>query len=490
MPGEATTPARLGFASMGLVVLLGALALMRWLVSSQLPLSEDEAYYTAWSLTPDWGYWTKPPLIAWVIGAFREVLGPTVDAVRAVPAVAFFLSSLVFHRLMHDLGAPARMALVATLLFATMPLVSFYGLIATTDGLLMLCWLLAMRSAWLALEGAPRQWLFTGLWVGLGLLSKYSMVVFLGSLGLALLQRRWRAHWRSPWLYVGAGVAALIFAPNLWWNWTQGSPTLHHTAQISGGGIAYGWHWSSLLEFWLAQWAITGVVLMLGFVLWLKRKPWQNAPAVAWVLTACVPLMLVISVQALSTRAHANWAAPALVGVVFGGAWWLEQGRRVAWLNVALGLHVAFMAALYGYDPLAQRLNIRPSVFTDPFWTLRSWPHLNQAVVNTWWTQASEVPRTEWRIASEDRGILAQVQATLNLPAGNAMGWVIRGVADNHFDQRFPLPSQPAQPVLLITRQSASTVKAQFAHAQPAQHVIIRRIPDAPLDVQFWWLKP
>lgn len=479
-----------------LVVMLAALSLMRWQVGSQLPLSEDEAYYTAWSLTPDWGYWTKPPMIAWAIGLCRELFGPTLEAVRVVPALAFFLCGVTLFRLVLDLGGSSLQAWVSTVLWMTTPLVSFYGLIATTDSMLMLFWLLAMRSAWQALQGRSAHWIWTGLWVGLGLLSKYSMVLFGVGVVAALLHPAWRWHWRSPWLYAGGVVASLVFAPNLWWNFTQGAPTLHHTAQISGGGIGYGLRWMSLLEFWLAQWAVTGLVALVVCGLWLKSKPWRSdaagtAHAALWVVHAAWPMLLVISIQALFTRAHANWAAPALISVLLGAAWWMVQGRHVRWFQLALALHVLFMAALYGYDLYAKPLNIRPSVFSDPFWTLRSWPDLNRAVINAWWTQASDVQRADWRIASEDRGIVAQVQATLNLPAGQALGWQLADAPDNHFEQRFPIRSgTPSQQVLLITRMPEATVLQRFPQAQHAQHVIIRRIPDAPVDVQFWWLKP
>lgn len=474
-----------------LVSILAALSLMRWLVSSQLPLSEDEAYYTAWSMSPDWGYWTKPPMIAWAIGLSREAFGPSIEAVRAVPAVAFFLSGVVLFRWVIDLGGSSLQAWVSTVLFITLPLVSFYGLIATTDSMLILFWLMASRSAWWALQGHRRHWLLTGVWVGLGLLSKYSMGVFVVGLLVAMCHAQWRHHWRSPWPYGGGLVALVVFAPNLWWNLTQGLPTLSHTAQISGGGIGYGLRWASLLEFWASQWAVTGLVAMGAFLAWLWRRPWQASPAALWVVHGVWPMMLVISLQAMFTRAHANWAAPGLIGVVLGAAWWLTLGRRVRWFQLAMALHVLFMAALYGYDLYAKPLQIRPSVFTDPFWTLRSWPDLNRAVINAWWTQANAVPRDQWRVASEDRGILSQVQSTLNLSPGQALGWQLGEGPNNHFEQRFPIHSgTPAQQVLLVTRQPEATVRQRFPEAELAQHVLIRRIPDAPVDLNFWWLKP
>ena len=68
-------------------------------------------------------------------------------------------------------------------------------------------------------RGDGRWWLAAGVAAGLGLLSKYS-ALFLGAghacSGCSWIarQRRWLA---SPWPYLGAVLALLIFAPNLVW---------------------------------------------------------------------------------------------------------------------------------------------------------------------------------------------------------------------------------------------------------------------------------
>ena len=60
----------------------------------QLPLHYDEAQYLGWSLAPDFGYFSKPPMIAWVIGLARSVCGPSEACVRAPAALACALAAL------------------------------------------------------------------------------------------------------------------------------------------------------------------------------------------------------------------------------------------------------------------------------------------------------------------------------------------------------------------------------------------------------------
>ena len=87
-----------------LLLALVALAAWRWWVGAALPLSVDEAYYYAWSLTPDWGYWTKPPLIAWAIGAADTVCGPSAGCLRSVGVLGFTACAVVMHALLVRLG--------------------------------------------------------------------------------------------------------------------------------------------------------------------------------------------------------------------------------------------------------------------------------------------------------------------------------------------------------------------------------------------------
>ncbi len=472
-------------AVLWLLLALGLLGLWRGWVVQGLPLSVDESYYVAWSKTLDWGYWTKPPLIAWSIALARETCGPTSGCVRAVPLLLYPLSALLFFVLARRLQDNTLRALGAALAFASLPLTSFYGLAATTDAWLLFCWMAAMCFLWEALMHQPKAWLGVGLCVGLGLLAKYSMSVFGLCAFIALLLPRWRHHWASPWPYMAAGVALLVFAPNLIWNLQNGAPTLRHTAEISAAGGGYRLNIASFVAFVAAQWVIATPILVGAFVasFWASPSPARERAPRAFLLCMSLPMLAVIAVQALAARAHANWAAPALIGVVMLGA--LQLGhRRVAWTAV-FAFNLVFAAALYHYPLLvAKPLGLQASKFSDPFWGLRNWPDFIAGVERELDLRGLA---PSWRVASDDRAVLAQLQANLNLPAGAAMGWRVQEVAQNHFDQRFPLTLTDT-PVLLVTRQAPAVVLRDFPQAQAVGDVRSEAIAEAALRYHLWWL--
>ena len=59
----------------GLLVLGAAALRVAFLLAGPLDLAPDEAHYWDWSRHPDWSYYSKGPLVAWIIRASCELLG-------------------------------------------------------------------------------------------------------------------------------------------------------------------------------------------------------------------------------------------------------------------------------------------------------------------------------------------------------------------------------------------------------------------------------
>src|SRR4029453_18946143 len=62
------------------------------LAFSQVDLFFDESQYWAWSRELAFGYFSKPPLLAWVIAGAEVVCGSTEACIRA-PAPVFWLGT-------------------------------------------------------------------------------------------------------------------------------------------------------------------------------------------------------------------------------------------------------------------------------------------------------------------------------------------------------------------------------------------------------------
>ena len=72
--------------------------------------------------------------------------------------------------------------------------------------------------------GDSRLWVWFGVLAGLGLENKHSMLLFGGAVVAALLLTRERRELAKPWIWIGAGLALLLFLPNVLWQIRHGFP--------------------------------------------------------------------------------------------------------------------------------------------------------------------------------------------------------------------------------------------------------------------------
>lgn len=441
------------------IVIIAVLTVYRGalLLVSPYTLFVDEAYYWGWAQHPDWGYFSKPPLIAWLIAATTSVCGDGVACVKSGALLVYPVTASAIYLLGRHLFSPVT-GLWAAGVFLTLPAVSLSSLIISTDVLLFLFWAWAMVACYRALESnAWGWWLATGTAIGLGMMSKYTMVVFPVSAALYLLLDRGRlAHFANPRAWLALGLAALIFLPNLGWNAAHDFPTFRHTAEISDLRSA-GLHWDELADFTAGQFAVFGPVLLVvyGILLVTRRARWSDA---RFQYLACfsLPFLLAISAQALLGRANANWAAPAYVGatlIVCG--WMLYEGRR-GWLALGLGVNLALMPVIYHYESLLGAAGVELTSRHDPFKRLKGWDALAREVSRL------QAAHPDALLASEDRTVLAHLAYLMHPRPVAPISWNPQHEIRHQYDIDGDAQSRTGHDFLIISR--LSEVEA-FAHA-------------------------
>ena len=151
------------------------MARLAYIASGTIQLCEDESYQWLWSKHLALSYYSKPPLIAYTqfLGTF--LWGDTVFGVRFFsPVISAILSLMILRFFAQEVNARAGFFLV--LILTAVPLMAAGSILMTVDPLSVLFWTLAMLAGWRAIRenSATREWLWVGLWMGLGFLSKYT----------------------------------------------------------------------------------------------------------------------------------------------------------------------------------------------------------------------------------------------------------------------------------------------------------------------------
>jgi dolichol-phosphate mannosyltransferase len=199
--------------------IVGYAFLLRLVYSAQIELLPEETYYWNYSRHLDIGYLDHPPLVAWLIRAGTTLFGDNEFGVRFGALWCGVTASFFLFRLTRNLFGEAN-ALLALVFAQVLPFFFLSGMLMTPDAPLTAAWAASLYFLERGLiAGRASAWIYAGLCLGIGLLSKYTI----GLLGLAAFifmvldppSRRWFRRWEP---YAGVFVAATVFAPVIVWN--------------------------------------------------------------------------------------------------------------------------------------------------------------------------------------------------------------------------------------------------------------------------------
>ncbi len=366
------------------LVLVGALLAFRLLYAAWFATSPagDEAYYWDWGRRLDYGYFSKPPGIAWLYAFVDRILGGGLFPIRATAAVLGTGSLLLLYRLVADLY-DARTAWIAVLLGAAAPANAVLSFFLTIDAPLVVCWTTALWALWRWAAGRGGQGLLAVLFfaLSLGHLFKQMMMVFpLLALIFLATSSETRALLRRPALWITLLGSYLSLIPPLLWNARNGWITFKHTGHHFEGGSAGG---NALLE------------RLEDFISFLGTQLGVLSPGTAFIVfSLCLgglPLLLraqrnhrfllvfgalplaVMLLLALRQGLQPNWAAVYyLSGITLAAAWYSgridapfppSSWRRL--LPATLSLGIALCAFFYAAPPVFEAFG-KPGHPLDP----------------------------------------------------------------------------------------------------------------------------
>lgn len=462
-----------GFAGLGagrlfLCIAVGVTLLrVLSLVVSDANLGPDEAQYWVWSKTPAFGYFSKPPLIAWSIAASTAVFGDAEWAVR-LPAPLFHLGAGLFIFALARRIFDEQVALWSGLGWMTMPGVALSSALMTTDAPLLFFWSAGLYFFFLTASPPARGNLaaaaLLGASIGLGMLAKYAMIYFVAGAVLAAVfapEIRRRIQLRDA--LVAALVAAALFAPNLLWNAEHHFQTIAHTAANADWG-ANMFRPAAFLEFVASQFGVFGPAFLFFFV-WgavtLPRRLEESRPArpeILALLMFAAPPLVIVAAQAFLSRAHANWAATAYPSaLILIVAWTFRAGLGAA-LKASTAFHAA-VAAIFaiGFSNfmIADHLGLSNSVKR-----LRGWENTGADI-------RAAASRFD-AILVDDREAMASL---LYYARGGPpiRAWNSNHRIDHHFEAFMAFDPADAKRTLYVSRdQNVEALHGRYGKVEPA----------------------
>ncbi len=399
------------------VKIIGAIACFWMLAAALLPVVQDEAYYFAWARYLDFGYFDHPPFVALIAWPANFANSSYIIA-RVGTLITSVTTLFATRRLFRIVGLKYDWAEVTALLLAFGNLMGLaYGFITTPDTALLLAWVLALSEAALALRGHERRWLSAGFMTGVGLWSKY-MMLLIGPVFLWALVAQWRL-WpasgrglKGPWPYLGGIVALMVIAPHLYWNAEHDWITIRFQARHGFASEHLGvngasklpipepakadsaeWqlakYWSDLREtdkktyqsakpydeflkslnryvgYYGSQVAAWGGLLGAVYVSLRRRKDDKSSPADDLIYPELRPLMvaatavplIIFGLISLGSKVEANWSAMYLLSAAALLTPHLKNKSKIVYIGLAANFLLIALLLLHSVTGL---LPVRP----------------------------------------------------------------------------------------------------------------------------------
>ncbi|MEO0785095.1 MAG: glycosyltransferase family 39 protein [Pseudomonadota bacterium] len=345
-------PARANLV-VGVVLLALLVARVVGVLATNAELYADEAQYWRWSRSLEWGYYSKPPMIAWVIATSTAIFGNAEWAIRIFAPLLHTIAAVALYLLGREMFNP-RVGMFAAIGYALMPGVVVSASIISTDGVLLPFWCTALYLFW-RLRSRSLGWLGAvalGLCMGAGFLSKYAMLYFFIGLGLTTaLDRDTRTAVLSTKGLTAIAIAAALIAPHIIWNASNDFATVSHTvdnANLEGELL----NPENLVKFLLDQMGVFGPISFLALLggIWAfiaRPASGERDRRDLWLLAFILPVIVIIAGQSVLSRAHANWAATAYPAASVLVAAWLTRASPRPWLWIGLAAIIgpAFLLA-------------------------------------------------------------------------------------------------------------------------------------------------
>ncbi len=379
--------------------------LIRLVAMSSISLIAEEAYYWNYANHLDFGYLDHPPMVAGLIKLCTLLLGSSEFGVRAASLFCWCICTGFSYQLTRRIAPDSGIR--AIFLLSILPFFFLHALIITPDLPLIAAWSACLYYLYVALvEENKTAWYAVGMWLGLGMLAKYT-IVLLGPAVLVylIITKQWRRVLSSPQPYYATMIALLLFSPVIYWNathqWTSFlfQSTRRFNATDEGSLLAFG----GLLIFFL-----TPIGLWSLWKLFTK----QNKPLTTTAINitqrrfiqcfTLTPLLFFASFSAIHTIKF-NWIGPSLLALIP----WLSAVHSPRlnryWLWLGVGLLISYSVFITGI------MSGRPIPFYHALLTKYiDWKDFNQQVHHIaeeaqqqWHKPLALLPIDRYNLASE-----------------------------------------------------------------------------------------
>lgn len=370
-----------------LFIFLTILSIFRiyYITNGPLDLSPDEAHYWEWSRRLDISYYSKGPMIAYLIYLSTAIFGDTVFAIRIMAVIFSSLSSIILYQLGKSLYNE-KIGLYSAIILQIIPLFATFGILFTIDSPFIFFWSSSIYLFYTILNRLDTDynspfylWLLLGISIGFGLLTKYTMAFFyISALFFLVLNKDYRVLLKRKEPYVSSIISLLIFSPVLIWNYQHDWVTIKHTFGQTHLSEGLKIEINNFIDFILSQaFTITPIVFILIFISLFKLKNTLNGSFLFWFT---MPIFLFFTLKSIQGKVQGNWALTGYItGIISFSKYYLDNLKnhnKPEKIFISIALIIPIIITSLAHYP--DFINI--PAFMNPTIRLQGWKGLGEEV--------------------------------------------------------------------------------------------------------------
>jgi Dolichyl-phosphate-mannose-protein mannosyltransferase len=370
------------------IILLKAFVMIGLISFGGIGLGPDEAQYWTWSQFLDWGYYSKPPGIAWQIWLGTKLFGNTELGVRFFSVVLSALLSYAVYLLALCCKTKPSTAFWAGVVMALSPLGVMASFLAITDIGMVLFWAFACCVVAKALSDkqTPNYYLL-GLLILCGALFKWPIYLFW--ILLIAFMPLYR-HLRSKHLFGGIFISLFGLLPSLFWNATHQWVTFKHVFTTVSGGHAHEegatfLYQGNFFDFIGAQASLLSPILfliLLASFIYLIKRNMTIEPGLFFCGASSLMILSIFAVLSIFHKMQGNWCDFVYPTAIVFLCWNASESK--IWLKFGVTLSVIMCVFMYSI-PYIQSHSILSQYQVpykiNPFRHNLGWDHLHDHLI-------------------------------------------------------------------------------------------------------------
>src|SRR5207253_9665965 len=193
-------------------------------------------YYLACGRHPALGYVDFPPVVPLLGRLETGLLGVSPWTLRVLPSLLGSFLVAPSGAYVRRLGGSLRLQGIALLTAFAAPYLLGANWVFQTVTFDEVTWMVSLYwLVCLVTDRRPRDWIYLGITLGIGLEVKYTIIGLIAGIAVAvLLTPVLRSALRTRYPWIAAAIALLIWSPNLAWQVAEGFPTLTYVTNHGG----------------------------------------------------------------------------------------------------------------------------------------------------------------------------------------------------------------------------------------------------------------